>query len=170
MPLMCQVCGKRPAKIHYTEIVNHSVVTKDLCLECADDKGIDVMTAGGSGLGDLVAGVWDSAVEAQAEKIGKVICPVCGYAYSDFKKMGRFGCPDCYEAFESQLAVLLRQIHGSTQHRGKSPVQLGPMAMIRRELADLKEELSVAVQREDFERAAVIRDRIKEIETRTEEP
>jgi protein arginine kinase activator len=164
MPLMCQECGKRPAKIHYTEIVNHNMVTRDLCLECADEKGIDVATAGGAGLGDLVAGVWDSAVDAEAEKIGKVVCPSCGYAFSDFKKMGRLGCADCYEAFEAQLVVLLRQVHGSTQHRGKTPTQLGERAMIRRELLDLKDELKRAVQKEDFERAAVIRDRIKQIE------
>ena len=169
MPLMCQACGKRPAKIHYTEVVNHNMVTKDLCLECAEEKGIDVETAGGSGLGDLVAGVWDSTMEAQTEKIGKVRCPSCEYAYSDFKKMGRFGCPECYQAFETQILVVLRQLHGSTQHRGKSPIQLGPRAMIRRELLDLKGELSRAVQREEFERAAAIRDRIKELESQAGE-
>jgi protein arginine kinase activator len=170
MPLMCQACGIRPAKIHFTEVVNHNMVTMDLCAECAGEKGIDVKMAGGYGLGDLVAGVWDSAVETQAEKIGKVRCPECGYAYSDFKKMGRFGCPECYRAFESQLLVLLRQLHGSTQHDGKSPRQLGPEALIRKELVDLKEELTRAVQREEFEKAATIRDRIKELEKEAEEP
>ena len=169
MPLMCESCGKRAAKIHYTEVVNHNMVTMDLCPECAEEKGLDVKSAGSYGLGDLVAGVWDSTVEAQSDKIGKVRCPDCGYTYSDFKKMGRFGCSECYRAFEAQLIVLVRQLHGSTQHQGKSPRQVGPKALIRRELMDLKEELVRAVEKEEFEEAAKLRDQIKELESRVEE-
>jgi protein arginine kinase activator len=89
--------------------------------------------------------------------------------YSDFKKTGRFGCPECYTAFEPQLVPLLRQIHGSTQHEGKTPKQLGPKAVIRKELMDLKEELSRAIRDERYEEAAEIRDRIRALEARVEE-
>jgi protein arginine kinase activator len=167
---MCESCGKRPAHIHYTEVVNHNMVTMELCVECAEEKGLDVKGGGGSyGLGDLVAGVWDSTVEAQSDKIGKVRCPHCGYAYSDFKKTGRFGCSECYRAFETQLMILVRQLHGSTQHQGKVPKQMGPKALIRKELMDLKEELVRMVEKEEFEEAAKIRDRIRELEAKAEE-
>ncbi len=168
MPIMCKICGKRPAKIHYTEIVDHNVETMDLCLECADEKGIDVTHAGSYGLGDLVAGVFDSAVDTQSEKIGTVRCPSCGFDYLDFKKIGRFGCSECYRAFEAHLLVVLRQIHGSTRHKGKTPKQLGPKAIIRRELMELRERLSQAIEKEDYEQAADIRDRIKELESKVE--
>jgi protein arginine kinase activator len=168
MPVMCKICGKRAAKIHYTEIVNNNVVNMDLCLQCAEEKGIDVMEQGSFSLGDLAAGVFDSVTDTPSEKIGKVRCPRCNYDYSDFKKVGRFGCPECYRAFETQLLVLLRQVHGGTQHKGKSPVQLGPKAIIRKELMELRDELTRAIEKEEYEDAAKIRDRIKELEDEVE--
>jgi protein arginine kinase activator len=145
------------------------MVTTDLCLECAESKGIEVHKQGSYGLGDLVAGLIDTAAQTQSEKMGKVKCPACGFEYSEFKKIGRFGCAECYRAFEAQLIPLLRQLHGSTQHQGKSPKQLGPKAIIRRELIDLKEELSRAIGDERYEDAAQIRDRIKKLEDKVEE-
>jgi protein arginine kinase activator len=169
MPVMCRECGIRPSKIHYTEIVNNSMVTMDLCVECAEERGIDVHKAGGYGLGDLFAGLMENATPAEAEKITRVKCPRCGYEYSQFKKMGRLGCPDCYEAFEGQLMPLLRQLHGSTQHQGKSPKALGPRAVMRKELMKLKEELSKAVADEEYETAAKIRDQINALEAKVED-
>lgn len=166
---MCESCGTRTAKIHFTEVVNDKTVTMNLCLECAEKKGIDVKGAGNFGLGDLVAEVWDSTAETQADKIGVVRCPSCGFVYSDFKKIGRFGCSECYRGFEPQLLPLLRKIHGNVQHQGKGPGQMGPKALIRKELMELREELARAVQREDYESAAGIRDRIKDLEKRTED-
>jgi protein arginine kinase activator len=169
MPVMCKSCGVRPAQIHYTEIVNNNMVTMDLCIECAEDKGIDVQKAGSHALGDLFAGMIDTSVDAASERLGKVQCPNCGYNYSDFRKVGRFGCPECYRAFEPQLLPLLRQLHGSTQHQGRAPAEMGPTAHARQELMDLKDELARAVEKEEYERAAQIRDRIKELETQVEE-
>jgi protein arginine kinase activator len=166
--LMCESCGKRPAKIHFTDVVNDNMVTVNLCLECAEERGVDIKSVGSFGLGDLVAGVWDSTVDTQGDKIGAIRCASCGFAYSDFKKVGRFGCPECYRGFEPQLIVLLRKLHGNTQHEGKGPRQMGPNALIRKELMDLREELARAVQKEEYETAATIRDRIKELEKRTE--
>ena len=111
MPIMCNECGIRPATVHYTEIVNTSKVTMELCQQGAERKGIDVQKAGKYGLGDLVAGLIDSTAPAETDMIGLIRCPSCGYNYSDFKKVGRFGCPDCYDAFEDELSPLLRAPH-----------------------------------------------------------
>ena len=169
MPVTCKHCGIRPAKIHYTEIVNNQMVTTDLCVECAESKGIDVQATGNYGLGDLVAGLIDTSASTQSERMGKVKCPACGFDYSSFKKAGRLGCSECYVAFEPQLLPLLRQLHGSTQHHGKSPTRLGPKAIVRKELIELKEELSRAIKDERYEEAAQIRDNIKTLETRVDE-
>lgn len=169
MSTRCDVCGVRPAHIHYTEIVNNKVVTVDLCTECAKEKGIDIKKSGSYGVGDLVAGMIGSAAQTDSEKISKVHCDFCGYDYSDFKKIGRFGCPECYRAFSAQLLPLLRHIHGSTQHRGKAPAEMGPQAVLRRELVELKEQLNRAVESEEYEKAAEIRDRIKELESDAKE-
>jgi protein arginine kinase activator len=159
----------RPAKVHYTEIVNDSVVAINLCLECAEEKGIDVQKGGNYGLGDLVAGLIDSTVESESERISHVRCPRCGYEYSDFKKIGRLGCPECYDAFEAQLVSVLRHVHGSTQHAGKKATRAGERAVLRERVAALREELSSAIQSEDYERAAAIRDEIRNLEAQVED-
>lgn len=168
MPVMCKNCGVRPSKIHFTEIVNNQMTSMDLCVECAEARGINVEKGESYGLGDLVAGLIDNAAKTETEKIGKVKCPACGFDYSSFRKVGRFGCPECYTAFEKQLIPLLRQLHGSTRHQGKTPKALGPQAAIRQEIVELQERLSQAVASEDFEEAAEIRDRIRDLESKVE--
>lgn len=167
--VLCQICKSRPAKVHYTEIVNNNMVVMNLCLECAQEKGIDVQKGTNYGLGDLVAGLIDTTVDSESERISKVRCPTCGYEYSDFKKIGRLGCPDCYTAFEAQLIAVLRNVHGSTQHAGKKPVHVSERAVLRERVAALREDLSLAIQNEEYERAASIRDEIRALETRVED-
>lgn len=164
MAVKCEICGERPATIHYTEIVNNKMVTMNLCLECAEEKGIEVQKHSSYGLGDLVAELIDGTVKDETAKIGRVRCPECGYDFSDFRNMGRFGCPECYRAFEAQLNPLLRHIHGSTQHAGKTPVKLSARSLSRQHVLQLKEELTRAVEREDYERAAELRDEIRRLE------
>ncbi|HXV12798.1 MAG TPA: UvrB/UvrC motif-containing protein [Candidatus Krumholzibacteria bacterium] len=165
----CQNCKVRPAKVHFTEIVNDNMVAMNLCLECAEEKGIDVNKAGSYGLGDLVAGLIDDTVDSEAERISKVRCPSCGYEYSDFKKIGRLGCPECYDAFEAQLVQVLRHVHGSTQHAGKKATQVGERAALRERMTVLREELTEAIRTEDYERAAAIRDEIRGLEAQVED-
>jgi protein arginine kinase activator len=162
----CEICKTRPAKVHYTEIINNQMTKMNLCLECAEEKGVDVQQGGHFGLGDLVAGLIDTAVDADAERISKVSCPSCGFPYSDFKRIGRLGCPDCYDAFESQLIPVLRHVHGSTQHTGKKAARRTEQLAVREQVAALREELSLAIRAEDYERAAALRDEIRALETR----
>lgn len=165
----CQNCKTRPAKVHYTEIVNDNMVAMNLCLECAEEKGIDVQKSGSYGLGDLVAGLIDDTVESEADRISRVRCPTCAYEYSDFKRIGRLGCPECYDAFEAQLVPVLRHVHGSTQHAGKKAVQVGERAAVRERMTALRAALSEAIQSEDYERAAAIRDEIRGLEAQVED-
>ena len=164
MATRCKICGVRPATIHYTEIVNDKMVTLDLCAECADKKGIEVKKATTYGLGDLVAELIDGTVKDDTARIGRVRCPECGYDYSDFRNIGRFGCQECYRSVEAQLNPLLRHIHGSTQHAGKTPVRLGKKSVSRQKVLRLKEELSKAIESEDYELAAQLRDEIRRLD------
>jgi protein arginine kinase activator len=81
--------------------------------------------------------------------------------FSDFSKTGRLGCGNCYATFRVQFNDLLRKIHGSTQHRGKVPHMPGDVMKPLREERKLHEELKKAIDEEDFEKAAGLRDRIK---------
>jgi protein arginine kinase activator len=165
---MCKNCGVRPATIHYTEIVNNKMVTLDLCLECAEEKGIEVQKKTAYGLGDLVAELIDGTVKDDTARIGRIRCAECGYGFSDFRNIGRFGCPECYRSFDAQLKPLLRHVHGGTQHTGKTPVKLSGQSLSRQRVLQLKEELARAVENEDYEHAAELRDEIRRLEIAAE--
>lgn len=165
MAISCKICGKRPATVHYTEIVNNKMVTFDLCAECAEEKGIEVQKDNSYGLGDLVAELIDDTVQDETSRIGRVRCPECGYDFSSFRNIGRLGCPDCYHSFEAQLQPLLRHIHGGTLHGGKTPVRVADSEGWGPSLHQLKEDLAKAVKSENYERAAELRDEIRRLET-----
>lgn len=116
-------------------------------------------------IADLLAGMVDSMTVSEEERVGHVQCPTCGLVYSSFKETGRLGCADCYKAFQAQLRPLLRRIHGDTRHRGKAPARGGAGGTVLRQVQRLHDELQRAVEREDFERAAQIRDEIRRLES-----
>jgi len=107
-----------------------------------------------------------------AEKEDAVVlkCQACGLTYADFKKMGRLGCGECYDTFRKYLAPLLKRIHGSNQHMGKTPLKTKAAGTKpgrkKADLQELKNKLQEAIQREAFEEAARLRDLIKEIESK----
>ena len=98
-----------------------------------------------------------------------VKCPSCGLTYADFKKIGRLGCGECYNTFRKYLGPLLKRIHGSTQHTGKSPLIAGKPRKKKIDLQALRIRLARAIEEEAFEEAAKIRDQIKELERKEED-
>lgn len=115
-------------------------------------------------IADLLAGMVDAMTQTDEERVGHVQCPRCGLLYSQFKETGRLGCSECYAAFQFQLRPLLRRIHGDTRHRGKSPSH-GKVGVTRsRRIQRLHDDLRRAVEREDFETAATLRDEIRRVE------
>lgn len=154
--------------MRYTEVRDNQTTEYNLCRECAELKGLaKSLNLALSSLSDMLAGMIRDIINEQGEDKA-VQCPNCGLALTDFKKLGRLGCPQCYQTFSANLNPLLRRIHGSNQHLGKrrgdgSPVaQTGPD-----QIRKLKTMLKEAVAREDYERAAVLRDEIRELEARS---
>jgi protein arginine kinase activator len=118
------------------------------------------------GLADLLAGLADFGKSTKEEvKESVVKCTNCGMSYDEFRKFGRLGCSQCYESFKMHLGTLLKKVHGSNHHLGKTPVKIPPSEkkMIEN-LQELKIQLTQAIQMEDFEKAAQIRDKIRESE------
>jgi protein arginine kinase activator len=162
--MLCDNCGKEPAKVHYKEMKDNEITEYHLCEECALEKGIQIPHKKKAfSITDIPA----LMAEDVTADIGT--CKTCGLSYKEFRDTGRLGCSDCYSAFEEQLKPLLRRIHGSNVHTGKSPSISQGAFEKRREIEDLKVELGRAIESEDFERAAEIRDRIKELETAQKE-
>jgi protein arginine kinase activator len=157
--MLCDNCGKEIAKVHYKEIKDDKSAEYNLCEKCAAEKGLQATPKQNNfSISNILAGM--------AEEVGPstVKCQGCGLAYSEFRESGRLGCAKCYDAFREQLRPLLRRIHGSNVHAGKSPRATEGMLERMRKTEDLKTALRLAVEKEDFEKAAEIRDRIRKLE------
>ncbi len=163
--MLCQICGKNPASVHFTEIHDNKMSEIHVCERCAEEKGMHTPAEKHKfEIADLLAGMVDAMTHTDEERVGHVQCPRCGLVYSSFKETGRLGCSECYTAFQFQLRPLLRRIHGDTRHRGKSPSRGGTAQIGTRQIQRLHDELQRAVEREEFEKAAGIRDEIRKLE------
>lgn len=165
--MMCDVCGKNEATVHLTEIVNDKVTKLHLQEECAKEKGAEMEEH--FGLSDLLAGLADLGATAEPSIVDSIKCPTCGFTYQDFKKVGRLGCGHCYDAFKKQLAPLLKRIHGADRHVGKIPVTIGKTIKDTRTLQELKIQMEKAIQTEEFEEAARLRDKIRDLEKKNKD-
>ncbi len=160
--MTCDICGKKEATVHLTEIVNDKIAKLNLCEECAKEKGAEMEEH--FGLSDLLAGLADLGAGISTEAGDKIKCSACGFTYRDFKKAGRLGCGECYEAFKKQLAPLLKRIHTADRHVGKVPLMAGKTVNDAQALRELRMKMEKAIQFEEFEDAAKLRDRIRELE------
>jgi len=173
--MKCDLCNKK-ATVHLTEIVDGQMSEMHLCEECAREKSAQMEQQ--FGLADLLAGLSDFGKKVKEEEVETLVCPECGTSYEDFKKFGRLGCSACYDAFHDNLSVLLKKIHGSNQHLGKGPVNFKDVpkkasAAPKKKassadqpvsVGDLKQQLHRAIEDEDFELAAKLRDQIRDLE------
>lgn len=169
----CEECGKRPATLHLTKIVNGEKTETHLCEVCAKEKGNVISGFTNFSINNLLSGLLNfdpmnkgtaasnpsSVAQAKALR-----CETCGLTYTQFSKSGRFGCSDCYHHFGERLDPLFRRIHGNTQHIGKVPERTGGEIKIRKDLEQLKQSLKQFIATEEFEKAADIRDRIRALE------
>lgn len=161
--MTCDICGKKKATVHLTEIVDEQMSEMHLCEECARQKSVQMEQQ--FGLADLLAGLADFGKPVGAADKVDLQCPNCGMTYEDFRKFGRLGCSECYEAFKMYLGTLLKKVHGANHHLGKTPVKI-PQSEKRKieSFQELKNQLTAAVQMEDFELAAELRDKIRDLE------
>lgn len=160
--MVCDVCKKKDATVHLTEIVNEKVTKLHLCEDCAKAKGAEMEEH--FGLSDLLAGLADLGANVEDAAAEKVVCKSCGFTFQDFKKVGRLGCSICYDSFKKQLTPLLKRIHGADRHVGKVPLMAGKTPKDTKTLQELKMQMEQAIQSEEFEEAARLRDQIKDFE------
>jgi protein arginine kinase activator len=158
-PIKCSLCGK-PATVHLTQIINNKIHKVDLCEDCAKAKG--VTDPAGFSLADLlIKGALNNETTTEGE--GGIVCPACGFTQQDFKKIGRFGCPKCYDAFRPMLTPMLGSMHKDTKHVGKVPQHAADRRSIYERLTKLEMELDLAIKTERYEDAARFRDEIRQI-------
>jgi protein arginine kinase activator len=161
--MVCDICKKTEATVHLTQIVDGKMLKVDMCEACSKAKG--VQDSAPFSLAELLAGFAAPvpAEETQAEGPG-VQCPACGMTQADFKKMGRFGCAQCWVAFEEGLGPMLKAMHKGDRHVGKVPGKAAHTLVINEKIKLLSEQLQKAIRDEQYEEAAGIRDQIRTLE------
>jgi protein arginine kinase activator len=162
--LVCDSCGSTEAVVHLTQIVNNQMSTHRLCEKCAAEKGLEnAPEPVNFPLTDFLAQMGkDTMSEAD---VSGTNCSFCGLTFAEFRESGRLGCPHCYETYGPHLQKLLRRVHGGTQHVGKVYLPPDPTSSeLERRLDGLRRKLDRAVDSEDFERAAELRDEIRSLE------
>jgi protein arginine kinase activator len=155
--MTCENCGERDAVVHLTQIEDAQVTTIHLCERCAAERGVEPPPAGKTPLGSFLAAIGD-ADTVDADQLLR--CPGCGASFADFRQSGRLGCAECWTTFEAPLRDLVRRLHGTTVHVGERYVAGGSPRAERTE-DDLREQLRVAIETENFELAADLRDRLR---------
>ncbi len=166
----CQDCKTNEAHVHLTQIINNEKTTLNLCKDCAAARGFhspldNVPFPLAEILSGLAANV-PAHVKAVTEE--QLVCSNCGLDFEGFTRQGRFGCGSCYKAFRVRLEPIMRKIHGASLHRGNIPASQ-PIEDNNEHTISVKEEnrleteLRKAIEIEDFERAAEIRDKLATI-------
>ena len=163
--ILCDVCNSNEATVFLTQIVEGKMQKVNLCESCSKDKGVTDPT--GFALADLLLGL-GAAEEIDRGSTGAK-CPVCGFSQSEFKKTGRLGCSACYETFAEGLNALLKAMHKGTRHMGKIPERLHMSLVLNDRIRSLQDDLERAVEEENYESAAQIRDEIRQLEAKIEE-
>ncbi len=163
---ICDRCENQIATVHLKQIFNGKESQRHLCSACAAKEGIGASAVTGFSwesdpFDELLGSFFLPHAPASVTR-----CPTCNQSLADLKRTGRFGCSDCYETFENR--VDLRPFSSPKGYRGKgvlkSPAsekkQSAPNA------ASLKEQLKKAVEQEDYESAAKLRDQIRALENK----
>jgi len=158
--MKCQKCTKA-ATLHITEIVSEDQVEElHLCEECAH-KYLYEPQKQQTGIKPAVPAPIE---ESDEPAVMNRECEVCGLKFVDFRNTGRLGCPHDYQEFRDELLPLLENIHGETRHTGKTPRRLPQSKQTQSELIQLRKQLLQAINKEAYEEAARLRDRIRQLE------
>lgn len=167
--MKCQKCGANNANTHVKTVINGEFKEYDLCSECAKKMGYtnifgDMESEFSSFLGSFFGNVLPARTQATR-------CEFCGSSYSDIAKSGHVGCANCYDVFADELFPSIRRIHGNTTHCGKNSRLSGKAERAKPsqetkedKIKAMKDELDKAVKEQNFEHAAELRDKIKEME------
>lgn len=165
---MCEECGTKEACYTISVMMGGEVTQRYLCADCMAKMNMSlasgnikhllrsIMTA----IAGNAAGA-DAGQAEEKEQVEEIVCPRCQTTLSQFTKSGRLGCPGCYQAFQGQLTQMLQQIHGRVQHAGRKPLSSEAAQRQRTLHGELQRQMEQAVAMEDFETAAILRDRIR---------
>jgi protein arginine kinase activator len=154
--MMCDDCNHRPATRPYKEfMMDGKVIEYNLCDDCAKKRGI----TGHKKLTPLE--ILQKLLKEKNAHDEQIICPECFLSLAEFKRIGRFGCGHCISVFEPYIKNLINEIHHADRHVGKK-LKTGERKGL--EIYRLREDLKKAIEKEAYEEAAKIRDKLKSLD------
>lgn len=175
--MKCDICKKEEATIHIQEVINNNIKSIHLCENCAKEYGIksSLMELGFT-LIDFLNSAESNKYKSSKFKSGSYnskyfdsnepVCSNCGLTLSLFMETGKFGCGNCYNEFKEFIKPLLRQIHGAAIHKGRIPEKYKERYEINRKITDMTRKLKIAIKKEDYKKAALLRDEINKLKTK----
>ena len=162
--MKCSLCGSRDATIRIQQVVGDDRIEASLCERCAREQGIKT---GDEEIEISISGLLSSLTDlrtcAKPETMNRT-CPHCGLTYEELKKTLKVGCPECYTVFSREVRGYMRRHYGAAQHVGKYPKSLVTYKTFLVDAERLRRRLKDAVAREEYEKAAELRDRIRHLE------
>lgn len=183
--MLCEMCGKAPATFFFRQTKNGHTIEKNLCADCAKKQGLASeflpFGAGSDANDDFFGNLFGSFLEEKPKIVETETCPKCGMTLSELFHNGKVGCDRCYTVFRSALMPTISKIHGNVKHCGSRPSKVEEAdgaeasdAPKREPTADekinaLREQLKIAVEKQEYEDAAVLRDKIRMFEKEQEE-
>ena len=159
--MLCNECGKNEAKVHVTYIINGKKTEYHLCEECAK-KNQSILNTSFS-MENLFSALLNNNLNTSTYLPSKG-CEMCGMTYEEFKKTGKFGCSHCIDSFKPRLMPVVKSIQGYDTHVGKIPKRAGGNYKVQKDIEKLKEDLKHAIEQEEYEMAAQLRDKIRDKE------
>jgi Uncharacterized protein with conserved CXXC pairs len=161
--MKCEICGLKDAVIHIRQIQKDLVHELHICEECAQEKGLIREEESELPISNLLSGLLEGKDVTGSNDVPEV-CPRCGLKASEFRKQGKLGCPECFKAFEKDVKAIVSQMAARPRHTGKVPQTLAIEQSAGAMGEGLRDELRDAVEREEYELAARLRDRLRELE------
>jgi protein arginine kinase activator len=164
--MKCETCGKQ-ATVHLTEIKNGKKIEKHLCEHCAaQSEGLS--SKAHMPINELLTNFVMNHTGLTTKPQETLACAHCGITWAEFRQSGLLGCEHDYATFEKEMTPLLQRAHdGAAHHVGKVPTRRGGSGVPIKRTADLtklRKELARAVETEDYEKAAKLRDTIRQAE------
>jgi protein arginine kinase activator len=159
--MLCSECGKNEATVHYTHIINGKKTEKHLCEQCA--KLDHSLFNSNFSMENLFSSMLNNAFSSNTY-LPRKGCSKCGMTFEEFREVGKFGCSDCIETFKPRLMPVIKSIQGYSSHTGKIPKRAGGTYKVQKDIERLKDQLKAAINQEEYEKAAQIRDQIREAE------
>ena len=175
--MLCEKCQANPASVHMQQFLHGQKVELHLCQECAfkidnPEMLVSIENIFKGFLDQLNTKYFNHPMaqgKAQPARAATKACSRCGMTFDKFKTGARLGCDVCYLSFKTEVEVLLKNVQGSTRHEGKFPRRMGAGILNKRQIGEIRSRLNKAVEEENYEEAAKLRDEIRELQKGAEQ-